>query len=430
MGNSAFPNGTRRFTMRILFLSQLVPYPLDAGPKVRSYHVLRYLAAAGHEVTLLAFTRDSDSEAALNHLREFCHDVQTVRMHRSRARDIYHLGRSLVMDQPFLVARDQSQAMESTVEAAVQRHRFDAIHADQLWMADYALRGATQAPTRPLLVLDQHNAVQIVLLRLADGAHNALRRQLLRREYRALARYEREIVPAFDETVWVTAEDKAAVGVEGGLAQPVIPIAVNAEGTAPIERVPRPWRVTFVGGLHWPPNAAGITWFAREVWPAVRHLHPEAVLTVIGKAPPAGLAQTAGVEVCGYVDDPLPYLRETAAFIVPLQSGGGMRVKILDAWTWGVPVISTTIGAEGLAAREGRELLIADSPAAFVTSVASVLADQTVGQALVEAGRRLVRAVYDVRTAYPVWDAIYPPPLQSGATRREERVHHADNATS
>ncbi|HRO23672.1 MAG TPA: glycosyl transferase family 1, partial [Promineifilum sp.] len=97
--------------MRILFLSQLIPYPLDAGPKVRAYYVLRHLAEAGHEVTLLAFSRESDSAASIDHLRQFCVAVHTVPMPRSRPRDAYHAARSLLTGQPFLIARDHVPEM-------------------------------------------------------------------------------------------------------------------------------------------------------------------------------------------------------------------------------------------------------------------------------------------------------------------------------
>ena len=148
--------------------------------------------------------------------------------------------------------------------------------------------------------------------------------------------------------------------------------------------------MTFLGGLHWPPNAAGMQWFVSEVWERIAAAHPSARLTVIGKDPPAGLAAAAarlpGIEITGYVDDPTPYLAETAAFIVPLHAGGGMRVKILDAWRWGLPVVSTTIGAEGISIVDGEDILIADDAGAFADAVLSVLQIETTARRLREQG--------------------------------------------
>lgn len=396
--------------MRILFLSQLTPYPLDAGPKVRSYYVLRHLAEAGHAVTLLAFGRESDRVENIDHLRQFCAAVHIIPMIRSRLRDAWHLGRSLLSGRPFLIARDSVAAMERKARELVAGGRFDAIHADQLWMAQYALAAAAAANGRkPRLVLDQHNAMFLIPERLAMSSGNPAARQFWQREARAMRPYELATCRRFDSIVWVTAEDRRAVSGGQPLANQecVIPICVDPDAQPAVDRVPRPHRVTFLGGLHWPPNAAGIIWFAREVWPSVRSACPGTALTVIGKSPPAGLAALSGLEVTGYVDDPAPYLRETAAFIVPLHAGGGMRVKILDAWAWGLPVVSTTIGAEGIDYRSGKNLLIADRPEQLAAAVIEVLARPGLGQVLAAGGRETVMAGYDWRRTYVAWDAVY-----------------------
>lgn len=400
--------------MRILYLAQLIPYPLDAGPKTRMYYVLRYLAEAGHDITLLAFSRSTDAAESIDHLREFCTKVHTVPMIRSRTRDAYHLLRSLLTAQPFLIARDDVSEMHAKAHELVRNGTFDAIHADQLWMAPYALAAAEAASSRPRLVLDQHNAMFLIPQRLAESSDNRMQRALLRRESAVMCRYELETCRQFDDVVWVTAEDQAAVGLKETANQQmprehVIPICVDPDAQPMIERVPSPHRVTFLGGLHWPPNAAGITWFAREVWPQVRAECPGAILTVIGKSPPAELSAIEGVEVTGYIDDPIPYLRETAVFIVPLLAGGGMRVKILDAWCWGLPIVSTTIGAEGIGYRDGIDLQIADSAAAFAEAVSEVWDDYGLSIELAQAGRQSVAAGYDWQTVYAMWDAVYEP---------------------
>ena len=145
--------------MRILFLSQLVPYPIDAGPKVRSYHVLQYLCAAGHEVTLVAFARDSDRPEHIAHLQQFCAAVYTTPMVRSRIKDAWFLGQSILRGQPFLITRDNVSAMHRLIQKLMVEQQFDAVHADQLWMAQYALtaqKALNGSDASPRLVLDQH----------------------------------------------------------------------------------------------------------------------------------------------------------------------------------------------------------------------------------------------------------------------------------
>jgi len=398
--------------MRILFLSQLIPWPLDAGPKVRSYYVLRHLAEAGHEITLLAFSRESDTSESIDHVRQFCTAVFTVPMKRSHVRDAWHFGRSLLTGIPFLIARDSVAAMTRMAGRLVASGGVDAIHADQLWMAQYTLSAvAAVSGQRPYLVLDQHNAMYLIPQRLAESAANPIQRALLHREARLMRRYEADSCRRFDTVVWVTADDQEAVGLPDPPAGPgayVIPICVDPQETSVIKRTALPRRVTFLGGLHWPPNAAGIAWFAREVWPHVRAVCPDAVLTIIGKSPPKGLGGRAeGIEVAGYVDDPMPYLAETAVFIVPLHAGGGMRVKILDAWVWGLPVVSTTIGAEGIDYRDGKDLLLADGSEAMAAAVVRAMTNEALARRLADGGRATVECGYNWRKVYRSWGAVY-----------------------
>jgi glycosyltransferase involved in cell wall biosynthesis len=396
--------------MRILFLSQVLPYPLDAGPKMRSYYVLRHLTQK-HEVSLLTFVRDTDRSKHVAHLAEFCYTVHTVPMRRNRVRDVKFLGQSLFTQQPFLIIRDEIPAMVTKLHQLVATESFDMIHADQLWMAQYAL-AAQKVSATPRLILDQHNAVYLIPKRLADGSSNPLKQQFLNRESRSLAIYEAEVCRRFDHVVWVTEEDRRAVAtlpkaqIKGLAPSTVIPICADPSQVKPIKRTSGKKRVTFLGGLHWPPNAEGILWFAQHAFPQVRAQIPDAMLTVIGKNPPAGL-EGEGVEVTGYVDNPLSYLAETAVFIVPLHAGGGMRVKILDAWSWGLPVVSTTIGAEGIETQHEQNILIANTAQDFAQAVIRVLKDPALAEQLEQGGRQIVSQKYDWRNIYTAWDEVY-----------------------
>lgn len=402
--------------MHILFLSQLVPYPPDAGPKVRSYNVLQHLARAGHSVTLVAFERSSDRPEYLDHLRQFCTAIHTVPMVRSKLKDVWHLGRSLLNGEPFLIARDDVGEMYRLIEKLMGEQPFDAVHVDQLWMAQYALHGRSHLNGhRPLprLVLDQHNAVYLIPQRLAASSANPIKQLVLNREARAMKQYELETYRQFDRVVWVTNEDRLAL-LPAGTEQPTdqtIPICVDTSHKKAIPPSPQARRVTFLGGLHWPPNADGVVWFAQEVWPRVVAEVPDACLTIIGKDPPQALRSfnppLPNLDVTGYVDDVEPYLADTAAFIVPLHAGGGMRVKIVDAWSWGLPIVSTTIGAEGTCFEHGRNLLLGDTAEDFAAAVVLLLNNPELRTSLSTAGRETAETKYDWRTIYTAWNTIY-----------------------
>lgn len=427
----------------LLFLSQLLPYPPDAGPKVRAYYLLRYLSQK-HRLTLLAFTRPDDTSEAIEHLRSFCQAVHTVPIRRSRLNDARFLLLSMLAGQPFAIRRDFSPAMAQKIDRLLASRDFDAVHADQLWMAQYALRAlrliqSSESPLR--LILDEHNACFRIFQRLARSEKDPLRRWLLEREWRALKRYESRACSRFHQVVTVTKEDRITLenlvyGEDGRphgeadhpCAYPqftTIPICVDVQANLPIRPIPNPKDILHLGTMFWLPNVEGILWFAREAWPLVRERVPEASFTIVGKSPPSEIRALSrnhsglysapssegpsSIHVTGYVPNPLPYLQKAGVFIVPLLSGSGMRVKILDAWSWGLPVVSTTIGVEGIHHRDGENILIADEPEAFAQAVVRVLCDADLAGRMRENGRRWVEQHYDWRQVYPAWEAIYPP---------------------
>ncbi len=400
--------------MRILFLTQVLPFPLDAGPKVRAYYVLKHLSRRGHEITLVSFVRDDDDEERLRELGRLCREVHTVPIKRSHLRDAGTWIKSVLTGEPFLIARDQDRAMSHRVQQLLQqRPGFDAVHSDQLWMASYALLGASSTP-RPKLVLDQHNAVFQIPRRLAAGESNPVKRTLLLWEARKLASYERDTCGKFDDVVWVTRNDWEALFGTGGNGfncenSKVIPICVEASSSRMSGSVDGLKRITFVGGMHWPPNAQGIEWFVGEVWPRIRAEVKDCRLTLVGKCPPRNVLSGPcdSIDALGYVANLERYLSETAVFIVPLHSGGGMRVKILEAWKWGLPVVSTTVGAEGLQVSSGKNLILADSAESFASAVKKVLEDPELALSLRRNGQTTLDEHYDWEKVYSLWDSIY-----------------------
>lgn len=423
--------------MKILFLTQVLPHPLDAGPKVRAYYVLRYLARR-HQITLASFTRPSDPQSSLDHLKCFCEQVLTVPIQRSRISDILALGKSILHSKPFLIQRDLQPEMTNLLRSLVMQTEFDAIHADQLWMAAYALQAAeTGRSSRksPYLVLDQHNAVYLIPERMAAGVANPLRRFFLQREARLMADYENTVCKQFNHILWVTQEDWKAVArlapangkITDQKRNTVMPICIDAlsssdsapfifQGEPPSNG--QPSTLLFLGGMHWPPNAEGIEWFVKAVFPIVRAKIPEAQLYAIGKSPPESILSVPGVHAPGYVVDVEDYWKNAQVFIVPLHAGGGMRVKIVDAWAHRLPIISTTIGAEGLAYQNGENILIADTPLDFANAIISLLDERKTEPAasyrtdlwwkLSSNGRITVEERYQWDKVYNPLDKIYP----------------------
>jgi glycosyltransferase involved in cell wall biosynthesis len=192
----------------------------------------------------------------------------------------------------------------------------------------------------------------------------------------------------------------------------IVPIAVDTCQLQPVRRRTDSKNIITLGTLHYPPNADGIRWFLKEVFPTIRNRTPEATLTIIGKHPPADfLAAQArdpeSIRVTGYVPELPPYLEDSALMVVPVRAGGGMRVRILEAFAYGMPVVTTSIGLEGIEARCGADVLVADSAAEFANAVTVLLQNRALQERLASNGRRLAETRYDWRVALSALGQVY-----------------------
>lgn len=393
--------------MKVLLLTQVLPFPPDSGPKVKTWNLIQYLSRA-HEVTLVSFVR-GDQSAEVERLREVCRAVHTTPMTRNLWLDGLAMLRSLASGQPWLIVRDERKAFCRLVDHLAAGGSFDLVHADQLNMAQFAA-GLEGTPK----VVDTHNALWLLYKRLAETMRPGLRRLLLERDWRLMRRYEGTVCRQFDAVLAVSQEDRAAL--EEAIGRPrddicVIPIAVDTDAIQPVARRPDAGHILHIGTMYWPPNIDGILWFARQVYPLIRAQRPGVVFDVVGARPPAAISELAsagsGINVTGYVADPLPYIQQAGVSVVPLRAGGGMRVKILNAMAQGLPIVSTTIGCEGIGAKDGRHLLIADEPQDFAAAVLRLLEDRALAEEIGRNGRELVETVYDYRVALRPLDAVY-----------------------
>jgi len=387
--------------MNVLFLTQVLPFPPDSGPKVKTWNVLKCLART-HQLTLVSFVRGDQTDAVAR-LRSICHEVHFVPMKRGWVQDLVSLGRSLLSGEPWVMLRDDRAEMRVLVDRLANSRPFDLVHADQLNMAQYALR--VRGVRR---LLDAHNALWLLYSRMAETTMNPALRWLFRRDARLLQRYEGDMCRKFETVLTVSGVDRQALSQaarstgqgEHGTDPQVIPIAVDTE-EIPLHRRSRSAnRILHMGTMFWPPNVDGIRWFVNSVLPLIRRELPDVEFDVLGANPPAEMlawnANGAGVRVAGYVDDPSPYLANAGVFVVPLLAGGGMRVKILTAMAQGLPVVTTTIGCEGIDAMPGRHLLVADTPQEFAAATLRILAQPRLAEDLGLNGRRLVEQRYSL----------------------------------
>jgi len=402
--------------LRILFLTQILPYPPDSGPRVKTWNVLRYLVGQGHDVTLISFMR-KEEKAFLPVLQEMC-QVYPVPIRRSRLADALYWLKSLVSKRPFLIERDDFPAMRRQIKQLRKSRTFDVVHADQLTMTQFALAFPESTP-RPRLVFDAHNATWTIVERMRQNAR-AILKPVLSLEVQRVAYYEGNLLRQFDHTMAVTEIDRQALlkaaeidrrEVPADRVQ-VIPIAIDTTVLIPVQRDVDSHNIIAMGTLLYPPNADGVRWFANEVFPLIQRQVPDATLTIIGKGAPADLVRLASqssgrTTITGYVPDLVPYLERAAVMVVPVRAGGGMRVRILEAFARGIPIVTTSIGLEGIDAEPGEDVLVEDTPELFAKAVVQLLKDPAMQTRLAANGRRLVETCYDWQVVLRKLDDIY-----------------------
>jgi glycosyltransferase involved in cell wall biosynthesis len=401
--------------LKIALLTQILPYPPNAGPRVKTWNLLRHLVVRGHEVTLISYVREEERQY-LSTLQEMCDSVIPIPIKRSRLGNVYFFLKSLLSGRPFLVERDDLPGMRKAVAGVLEQGEIEALHMDQVTMTQFGseVKGSRK---KVLQVFDAHNATWKILDRMRQNASWWMQ-PILALEARKMQKYEADMLRRCDRTLVVTEVDRdemAKLVSEGSTLDRllVMPIAVDTERLRMVNRDPGSQTVITFGTLHYAPNAEGIRWFLHKAWPQVLARSPEAELIIAGANPPADFLSYASnpenrVKVTGYVEDLEAYLECAAVIVVPVLSGSGMRVRILEGLSRAMPIVTTSIGMEGIDARSGEHLIVADDPEAFGQGVADLIEDRALQDRLTRNARRLATSRYDWQVALTPLDQIYP----------------------
>lgn len=387
---------------RLLFLSQTLPYPPDAGVKIRTYHVLRLLASA-FETTALCFYRwkggraHQDVPAAVRALSRLAQvEAFPIPQEHHPWRLVWDHLRSALRGRVYTVFAYESPSFRSRLQALLREAAFDLVHVDSLDLSAYLPLAAN------LPVACVHHDVESALLR-RRAQHEAAwwRRAYVDHQATLMEREERYWCERVAVNVTVSDLDRATL--EGLAPQGrfvVVPNGVDTETLRPDAGGES--GIVFVGGSTWFPNQDAMTYFCEAILPLVRARDGRTSMRWVGRASEeerARYRRDYGIELTGYVPDVRPYVSDAACYVVPLRIGGGTRIKILDAWAMGKAVVSTSIGCEGLAATDGENILVRDTPEAFAAAVCEVLRDRELRSRLGRAARATAERIYS-------WDVI------------------------
>jgi glycosyltransferase involved in cell wall biosynthesis len=386
--------------MKILWAKSDFLHPATKGGHIRTLETLKRLHRR-HEIHYVALDLP-EQQGGVERSSEYCTKAYPIPHRvprRSTPKFWLQASAGLFSRLPLSVSRYRSDAMNRQIEALTRSERFDAIVCDFLF-------AAPNMPDLGACVLFQHNVEAHIWKRHVEHAANPFHRSYFRGQYQRMQRYEGQVCRAVKRIIAVSEDDAAAMRSEYGAARvAAVPTGVDLDYFAPPPE-PEPERASnlvFLGSMDWMPNIDGIQWFTSKVLPLIRKRRAACSITIAGRRPTVLLRRLAEKDplilVTGTVPDVRPYLWNSDIAIVPLRIAGGTRLKIYEAMAARVPVVSTTIGAEGLSIRNSENILIADSPQDFADACLALLDDAA-------ARRRITTAAWDMVSACYSWDIV------------------------
>lgn len=390
----------------LVFVSTRFLFPADSGGKIRTTQVLRGLKGGAFRIRLLMPCSDELRGRFPSQIDSVCDELvdweetQEAGLLQSLKKMFW-----LFDSRPVPVVSDWSRPVQSIVERELQRNPalavFDFPHAAVLAPADFG------CPT----AMFTHNIEAEIFRRHCDVAKTFLHRWVWKNQYRKMLRYEQAVLRAFDTTIAVSERDceffRGNYGVECCEA---IPTGVDTEFFQ--YRSPDDAKqVVFCGSMDWMANIDGIEYFYSRVWPLIRKAEPEATMKVVGRRPPESLvkkicAESPEWQFTGFVDDVREHIAGAGVFVIPLRVGGGTRIKAFEAMAMGCPVVSTSIGVEGLPVMDGAHYLNADDEEEFARAILSLMRDDAQRVQMAERARSFVDEKFGFRKAAAVFEDI------------------------
>ena len=402
--------------MKLLLLTPQSPVPPRQGTTLRNYYLLRHLAA-NHEVHLFSCLAPQDDQWPDPQLLQMCARVEGFlppeRPLRRRLQD------SLLAARPDMALRLEQERSHLILRRMLAEESYDLVQIEGIEMAPYGFRILQTAHPRPPVVFDDHNAEYLLQKRAAmmDARRptrwHAACYSLL--QWQKLYRYERAFCQAVDGVVAVSEPDRQALA-SFAPRRPIVnvPNGIDISRYTP-EPLPaaRPPTLVFTGKMDYRPNVDAMLWFGQEALPRIRRQMAVRLL-IAGMSPHPRLDRLRAlpdVELTGAVEEIAPYIHRAAIYLAPMRVGGGTRFKVLEAMACARPIVSTSLGVEGIPARDGEHLLIADDPRTFADAVLSLLRDQQAGgersRALGDAARSFVEKRFTWDTILPRLDAFH-----------------------
>lgn len=387
--------------MKILFLTNKFPYPARDGGAIATFNLIKGLAEAGHQVTVIAInTSKHYSEVALlpeevASLANF-HAVYTD----TRISVLKALKNLFFSSLPYNAERFVLNSFNEKLQNLLTSIPFDIVQLEGLYVSPYLpiIRKYSQAK----VVLRAHNVENEIWHRYAAETKNTVKRLYLKMLAKRIAQMEKSLINQYDLLVPITEKDAKYFEKEGN-TKPVHISPTGFDFSKLLPNVPandcQP-TLFHIGGLDWPPNQQGLIWFVRQCLPSLYQIVPELKFVIAGRNAPEWFVrsiQHPAVEFVGEVTDAYTFIRNHNIMVVPLLSGSGMRIKIIEGLALGKCIVSTTVGAEGIAFTPGKDIFIADTASEFINILKMLISNPDQCQQVGCQAARLAVSTYDNR---------------------------------
>lgn len=400
---------------RLLWINCRLLHPLIGGDRLRTYHMLRILKR-DFEITYLCPTTVDDARDAADKASEYCDHLVAFPHRFSRRGSLEFVWgafkNSLWGQLPYMAQRYVSPEITSWISQHSGGTTFDLIVSDYLvsWAHLKQLPSPPQAP----VVAFQHNVESLIWRRHAATVKSPLKRWIFQREAQLTETMESDCAAAVAGQVTVSPDETRYFQVERGMPNVLGDVPTGVDSTYFTPSTQRePHTVAFLGSMDWEANRQAVRSFLKECFPAIRAEFSDAKFIVIGRNPPADLkelaTQSPNLIVTGTVPDVRPYLAQASVMILPLQVGGGTRIKVFEALAAGLAIVSTTVGVEGLPVQHDEHALIADTMPAFTEATLSLLRQPERARRLGLEGRRLVEENFSWEAASQKFKALCEP---------------------
>lgn len=354
------------------------------------FHLLKHLCKY-HDVTVSGFYENGDMEYFVREFPELHGKMHFIHRNTKKFRRLKQL-RAYFSDHSWWFNWIKSPELTQTLQNLLDKNDYDILQVE------YSSMGYMQLETDAVKILDAHNVEYDNFRRMAKVKWSILRKKFYQHEYETTFREE---IQGFrrQDALFVTSErDKKLIAKDlPEKPQFVIPNGVDMEYFSSKNSREEPFSIVFTGAMKYIPNTDGMIYFLEEIFPLIKKQVPQAKVYIVGSQPPAKLKAYASdsVKITGFVDDVRPYIDKASVFVVPLNMGSGTRLKVLEALSMQKPVVSTSVGCEGIDVEDGKHLLIRDNPKEFADAVIQLFEDKNQKHRLIEYGFELMKQKYD-----------------------------------